>query len=103
LASGVVSDWYPITLSLGQNVIVHSIGGGGLADIEIEYTYQPYPPPPTRHAPENTVVTDDETPTFEVTLPASDASGLHARLSLSMMPTMSQPTMYDSSVSQAGW
>lgn len=103
LANGVASDWYPITLSLGQNVITHSIGGGGLADIEIEYTYQPYPPPPTRHAPENTVVTDDETPTFEMTLPASDASGLHVRLSLSMMPTMSQPTIYDSSASQEGW
>lgn len=103
LDNGQASDWYPITLQLGQNVITHSIGGSGLADIEIEYTYQPYPPPPTRHAPENTVVTDDETSTFEMTLPLSDASGLHVRLSLSMMPTMSQPTMYDSSASQAGW
>lgn len=103
LDNGQVSDWYPITLSLGQNVIVHSIGGGGLADIEIEYTYQPYCPAPTRHAPENTVVTDDETPTFEMTLPQSEAAAMHARISLSMMPTMSQPTMYDSSASQTGW
>lgn len=103
LASGVVSDWYPITLQLGQNVITHSIGGGGLADMEIEYTYQPYAPAPTRHAPESMSVTDDETPTFEVTLPLSEAAAMHARISLSMLPSMSQPTIYDSSASQAGW
>jgi hypothetical protein len=103
LNNGQVSDWYPVSLVIGANTITHSIASSEQADIEIEYTYQPYAAAPTRHAPENQVVTDDETPTFEVTLPASDASALHVRLSLSMMPTMSQPTTYDSSVSQTGW
>jgi hypothetical protein len=103
LNNGQVSDWYPVSLAIGANTITHSITSSEQADIEIEYTYQPYCAAPTRHSPANQVVTDDETPTFEMTMPASDASTLHSRISLSMMATMSSPTVYDSSASQGGW
>ena len=109
LADGAVSDWYEIpagALLGGANDVLSSIGGSGIAYLEIEYTYQPYPPPPERQAPQNLVVTDDRTPTFEFALEAAEGSDSvkhHGRIVLSRTLTLGSPIIADSSVSQEGW
>lgn len=107
LANGVVSDWYSISnLLIGDNTVAHNIASSEQADIEIEYTYQPSAPPPARHTPEHYAVTDNGAQPFEMTLlraSGSDAATLHGRVRLSLMPDMSDPTVYDSSAIQRGW
>ena len=72
VADGVWSNWYNVTLSPGLNRITHSIGGGGQAVCEIEYTYQPLPPKPTLLEPEHLYTTESPEVTFRVKLvPAS--------------------------------
>ena len=106
VADGVWSNWYNVTLSPGLNRITHSIGGGGQAVCEIEYTYQPLPPKPTLLEPEQLYTTESGGITFRVKLvPASgsDSTAYHCKLFVSSSPLLDAGTIIDSSQDQAGW
>lgn len=109
LADGVESGWYNITagnLLPGSNQVAIEVSGSLQVWLEIEYTYDPYPPAPTRHTPENLAVSDDRAQPFEVTLEGAEGSSAtqyHAKLVISQSPTLSNPIVADSSQSQVGW
>lgn len=109
LVDGAISGWYDIpagALVGGNNEVPNNIEGSGLGYLEIEYTYQPYPPSPERLWPENIGIIEDRTPGFEMTLNAaenSDSEFYHGQLILSQSPTFASSVVVDSSTSQVGW
>jgi len=110
LADGVESDWYTITagnLLPGDNQVLVNVEGSLQVWLEVEYTYDPYPPAPTRNTPANLAVVDNRQQPFELTLSGaagSSATQYHAKITISQSPTLSSPIIIaDSSVSQTGW
>jgi len=109
LGDGVVGDWYDIAAGLltgGSNNILVNVDGSKTVDVEIEYTYEPYPPTPDREAPKNQSMTDEPAVVFELVMRGhedSAADRFHAKLAVSGSPTMAEPIEIDSSLDQAGW
>lgn len=109
LGDGVVGNWYDIAAGLltgGSNNILVNVDGSKTVDVEIEYTYEPYPPTPDRESPENQSMTDEPAVVFELVMRGhedSAADRFHAKLRISGSPTMSDSIEADSFTSQVGW
>lgn len=108
LTEGQVSGWYTLNgLVKGNNTLTHQAANSNVrADVEVEYTVEPYLPYTEQEAPAHGSGTADTTVGFVFTLtaePDNSAEKYHARIRIDNYSAMPAPEVYESKGNQTGW